>query len=316
MSAKKYSSIDNSPTKQRYSFGRAERFPKISTYGAMSIYNLPKVNNTRATSFGYGNRYSFTPRRENITPSAYDYSYGVESTQPYTPKYSFGVSRENMKDSYDRNVPGPGKYYCTLKTFGKDGAKYSIKGKYGCLFDKIVLSPGPAAYDPATKINPTGVFGVSKFKNVQSVDFSRGDEERFKSNRENSPGPAAYKNDNNMFGNIYNSRYKSTHGIHLGSRYKPYSFDINNNPGPGTYESYGDFSRYGDWSYKGSKRSSNRNSRKNSLDNQNTNNQKSEEEKEKNEESKENNENDENKENKESENDDKKDDDAKENEEN
>ena len=294
MSAKRYSSINNSPTKQRYSFGRAERFPKISTYGAIAIYNLPKVNNPRATSFGYGGRYKFGPRRENITPSAYDYSYGVESNQPYAPKYSFGVSRENMKDNLDRSVPGPGKYYCTLKTFGIDGAKYSIKGKYPCLFDKVVNSPGPAAYDPATKINPTGVFGISKFKNVQSVDL-RGDGDRFKERRYQSPGPAAYKNDNNMFGNIYNSRYKSTHGIHLGSRYKPYSFDINNNPGPGTYECYGDFSRYGDTSF-GSNKGSGKN---NESNNQSPN--KKEENEEKNEESKENNENEESKENKENE---------------
>ena len=107
MSIKRYSSINNSPTKQRYSFGRAERFPKISTCGAMTIYNLPKVNNTRSTSFGYGSRYNFCPRKDDITPIAYDYSYGVESTQPYAPKYSFGVSRENMKNNCDRNVPGP-----------------------------------------------------------------------------------------------------------------------------------------------------------------------------------------------------------------
>ena len=32
--ASKYSSIDNSPSKQKYSFPKAERFPKISIYGA------------------------------------------------------------------------------------------------------------------------------------------------------------------------------------------------------------------------------------------------------------------------------------------
>jgi alcohol dehydrogenase YqhD (iron-dependent ADH family) len=52
--ASKYSSIDNSPTKQKYTFSKAERFPKISIYGAMSFYNLPSVKNERATSFGYG----------------------------------------------------------------------------------------------------------------------------------------------------------------------------------------------------------------------------------------------------------------------
>ena len=52
--ASKYSSIDNSPTKQKYTFSKAERFPKISIYGAMSFYNLQSAKNERSTSFGYG----------------------------------------------------------------------------------------------------------------------------------------------------------------------------------------------------------------------------------------------------------------------
>ena len=92
-----------------------------------------------------------------------------------------------------------------------------------------------------------------------------------------------------MFGNIYNSRYKSTHGIPLGSKFKVYSFDKNETPGPGSYESYGDFNKYGE-SFKWSRR----NSSKSSQDKQN--NKKSDEENEKNEESKENDsKNDENK---------------------
>ena len=148
-----------------------------------------------------------------------------------------------MKINYDRNVPGPGKYYCTLKTFGNDGAKYSIKGKYHDIFTPNICSPGPAAYDPATKINLNGVFGVSKFKNVQSVYFSKGGAERFPSTRDKTPGPADYKK-SSLIGNIYDSRYKSTHGIHMSLKYKPYSFASNNNPGPGAYECYGDFTRY------------------------------------------------------------------------
>ena len=52
--ASKYTYIDNSLTKQKYTFSKAERFPKISIYGAMSFYNLQSAKNERSTSFGYG----------------------------------------------------------------------------------------------------------------------------------------------------------------------------------------------------------------------------------------------------------------------
>ena len=99
--SKKYSSIDNSPSKQRYSFGRAERFPKISIFGAMSFYNIPQKKTNRATSFGYDSSYEFDPKKGDITPSPYNFSYEVKSGQPVAPKYTFGLSRENMKLSYD-----------------------------------------------------------------------------------------------------------------------------------------------------------------------------------------------------------------------
>ena len=61
--ASKYFSIDNSPSKQKYSFPKAERFPKISIYGAMSFYNLPNVRTKRSTTLGYGSRYNFCSKR-------------------------------------------------------------------------------------------------------------------------------------------------------------------------------------------------------------------------------------------------------------
>ena len=241
--ASKYSSIDNSPTKQKYTFSKAERFPKISIYGAMSFYNLPSVKNERSTSFGYGSRYNFIPKNCETTPSCYNYSYGVQSKQPYAPKYTFGVSRESMKDnSKDITSPGPGKYYSPLKTMGKDSPKYSIKGKYKNSFSIRTDSPGPAAYDPQTKMNERGVFGIAGYKNVKSYDFSKGILDRFDYKKEKTPGPSEYKNNKSMIGNIYDSRFKSTHGIHMVFRHK--RIDRDNYPGPGAYERYGDFYKY------------------------------------------------------------------------
>ena len=266
MSLNKYCSIDNSSTKQKYSFPRAPRFPKISIYGAMSFYNVPSIINNRSTSFGYGSRYDFAPRKEDRTPACYDYNYGVESTQPCSPKYSFGVGRGDLKRSYDMNVPGPGKYYCSLNTIGKSGEKYSIKGKYQSFFSRRNDSPGPGAYKASSQINPNGTFVLSKYKNTQSVDFSTGSGKRFEEKKEKSPGPADYNKSNDMFGRISDSRYKSTNGISITGKYKVYSFMKNNNPGPGAYERYGDFYKYGDKSmdsYKDGGKSDNEKNEKN-----------------------------------------------------
>lgn len=245
--ASKYSSIDNSPTKQKYSFPKAERFPKISVYGAMSIYKLPSMKSERATSFGYGSRYNFAPKGSEFTPASYNYQYGVESNQPYAPKYSFGVSRENIKDNFqDKSIPGPGKYYSRLKTIGNDSPKYSIKGKYNNPLFGRIDSPGPAAYDPHTKMNLKGVYGIAGYKNVKSYDFSKGQPDRFYHKIERTPGPSEYKTNKSMMGNIYDSRFRSTHGIHMVFRHE--LRDRDNYPGPGAYERYGDFYKYNDHS--------------------------------------------------------------------
>ena len=241
--ASKYSSIDNSPSKQKYSFSKAERFPKIGIYGAMSFYNLPSMKNGRSTSFGYGSRYNFVPKNSETTPSCYNISYGVQSKQPYAPKYSFGLGRENIVKTLDKSIPGPGKYYSPLKSIGRDSPKYSMKGKYKNSFYPISESPGPAAYDPQTKMNARGVFGIAGFKNVKSYDFSKGEANRFNYKVENTPGPQ-YTINKSLIGNIYESRFKSTHGIHMGSRYE--TKDRDNYPGPGAYERYGDFYKYND----------------------------------------------------------------------
>lgn len=242
MAKKNYSSIDNSPSKQCYSFSRAPRFPKISSYGAMNFYNIPQVTSKRAPSFGYGFRYDFTPKKENITPSPYSCeNYTNQSNHPYSPRFSFGLGREIVKSEFDQKFPGPGNYN-VVHTMGNEGAKYSMKGRHGNnLFNINSSSPGPALYENVLKINPEGIFVNSKFKNVQSVDFSRAGA-RFPEIHEKTPGPADYKK-SSLLGNIFNSRFKSSHGRPLEGRYQPFSYEINNNPGPGAYEAYSDFDK-------------------------------------------------------------------------
>ena len=172
--ASKYSSIDNSPSKQKYCFPKAECFSKISIYGAMSFYTFPSVRTKRSTTLWYGSRYNFIPKDSKNTPACYNYCYGIESKQPYSPKYSFVLGLENIKDNFqDNSIPGLGKYYSPLKSIGKEGPKYSMKGKsYNSLYGSFD-SLGPAVYDPHIKMTSKSVFGIAGYKNFKSWLFKR-----------------------------------------------------------------------------------------------------------------------------------------------
>lgn len=230
------SPLNHSLTKQMYSFGKAERFPKISQYGTFSFYNLPDVKTMRGTSFGYGNKSDFTLRDTKLDqPAFYPFNHEVESRYPYAPKYSFGLGRDNMKKTTDQCVPGPGKYYI-VKKFGSDGLKYSIKGKYKD--NKNNCSPGPA-YAPITKINPDGKFYLSKNENVHPTEFSKDKTKRFNYYFKKIPGPADYKKCT-LLGKIFESKYKSHNGITVGHTTR-FVGSRNENPGPGAYETFSEF---------------------------------------------------------------------------
>ena len=78
-----------------------------------------------------------------------------------------------MYKSFDMAGPGPGKYN-TLKPFGRDGIKYTMRIKYKRSSSTGNFGyPGPGAYATITKINPNGTFTLSKHENVHPVDRVR-----------------------------------------------------------------------------------------------------------------------------------------------
>lgn len=77
-----------------------------------------------------------------------------------------------------------------------------MKGRYKNSFYPRIESPGPAAYDPQTKLNQKGVFGIAGYNNVKSYDFLKGIAYRFDYKIEKMPGSAEYKNNKSMIGEI------------------------------------------------------------------------------------------------------------------
>jgi hypothetical protein len=237
------SPLNHSKSKYMYSFGKAQRFPSIGrNLGGTFFYNLPEVRMKRSTSIGYGNKYDFTLDAKSKSPVFYNYKSDFDPKNPNGPQYSFGLGRDRMYKSFDMAGPGPAKYN-TLKPFGSNGIKYSmrIKLKKSSSTDNLG-SPGPGAYSIITKINPDGIFTVSKYENVHPVEFSKDKSKRFNYQYDITPGPSDYKK-GSMFGKIFDSRFRSTNGISMRPKFKIQdSRDCY--PGPGAYKFFSEFGIY------------------------------------------------------------------------
>ena len=235
--------LNHSKSKYMYSFGKAQRFPNIGKmYNGSFFYNLPEVRMKRAASIGYGNKYDFTLDAKSKSPVFYNFKSDFDQKNPNGPKYSFGLGRDRMYKSFDMAGPGPGKYN-TLKPFGKDGIKYTMRIKYKRSSSTGNFgSPGPGAYSIITKINPNGTFTVSKYENVHPVEFSKDKSKRFNYGYESTPGPSDYKK-GSMFGKIFDSRFRSTNGISMRPKFKIQD-SRDRYPGPGAYKFFSEFGIY------------------------------------------------------------------------
>lgn len=239
------SQVNLSPTKMMYSFSRAERFPKIvQGCGSGTLYNLPPIRVKRGASMGYGRKYDFIKDAKRSCPSIYNSQSDFDLKHPNAPCFSFGVSRDHMKDFNNSFIPGPGNYKVRTN-LGSNAPKYSMKGSKSMADISKTKNdtPGPDYYFPKFSINPRGKFYCSKYKNVISVDFGKLDTDRLKIKKDNSPSPFSY-NMHDLIGKVFESKFKSTNGISMGRRLMKES--RNDVPGPGAYCSYSEFGVYGD----------------------------------------------------------------------
>lgn len=244
------SPLNHSPSKAMYSFGKAERFPRIKSSGySNNFYNLPEVRMTRFTTLGKGNKYDFTAGAKSKSPVFYNFKSDFDQDHPNSPRYTFGVGRDKYTKAYcegtkmyDKDVPGPGKYNY-LKPFGSEAVKYSIKGKYKSRSVEMKSSePGPGAYNNTYSINPTGRFINSKVENIHNVNFGADKSKRFVYTYNNNPGPADY-NMKPLMGVIFDSRFRSNQGKSIYAKYK--NVDSRSNyPGPGQYRAFSEFGIY------------------------------------------------------------------------
>ena len=236
--------LNNSSTKQAYSFGKALRFKSTDKKDNLyQFYNIPESKSTRGTSLGYGKR-GFTPLigcGSNQLIAAPNY---FDPKKHNSPVYSFGVSRRRN----NRNDGSPGPIYNITKKFGEGMPSY-IFGKSGMKTKKIIRSPsvpGPGEYYNEKNHALSTSFNSSL---INSANIIIGKAKRFNMDKKDrTPGPGEYNipgfiNDTGMIN--FNSRYMSIPArSFLGKRNDSVLRKQDSYPGPGAYHFFSIFEGY------------------------------------------------------------------------
>lgn len=239
--------INNSTSKQQYSFSKSERFPKIKPT-TDSLYSLPSTTATRKAGFGYGTRSDFTnsSQRKGMNAGFYkilrDYDDYPSHIRGHYFKFGPGRSEIKINDGSGNNkVPGPGNYGLAPRfKFGNGGPKFQLKGKlsYDYSIKRHKGMPGPGVYNPVISINKDGKYAPSNIRNMTVYSFGSPNEQRFKYYDNKVPGPC-YTMPSTL-GRQFNSLYINDRYTKIGERYK-YPGNKDNYPGPGSYIPFSEF---------------------------------------------------------------------------
>ena len=151
------SPINNSISKQMYSFSKAPRFtfidpniPKEKRFWKIkenigktdNYYDIPEFLSKRFTTMGSGKRVDFTLSQKGVNTKYYSNPTDFDPLHPHGPRFSFpkagAVKREkkkkkegeedNGKDKDDDEVKYP-PFYNYLKPFGWDAPKFTMRGR-------------------------------------------------------------------------------------------------------------------------------------------------------------------------------------------
>lgn len=139
-----FNAVHISKAKQRYSFPKGTRFPRIKgSYCETAAYEVNKSPfDKNGTSFGVGNRFK-SKLSDSPEPGKYDAKVSYTSKARRDPSFGFGSKHKN---DYSKPIPGPGSYE-PFSSFGKDASKVGFGLRTNSLADLRKDMPGPGSYD-------------------------------------------------------------------------------------------------------------------------------------------------------------------------
>jgi hypothetical protein len=240
------SSLNNSLTKQAYSFGKAIRFKKYDKKDFFyHFYNLPEKKSNRGTTLGYGKKCNYSQIVGCGSNQLYAAPSYFDPKQHNAPVYSFGVSRpKNIKDD-----KSPGPIYNISKKFGEGIPSYVFGTSGMTKVKKLNRSssvPGPGAYYNERNHELSVNYSSSL---INSANIVIGKEKRFRGgDRDKTPGPGEYNipgliNNTGMLN--FNSKYVSVPARSFLGKRKEYKIKKqDSSPGPGSYNFFSIFEGY------------------------------------------------------------------------
>jgi hypothetical protein len=239
--------LNNSKSKQMFSFGKAKRFNLRTECLSNSFYNIPSTLSKRGTSFGYGHKTDITlmdnfSDKFKINPPLYELSKIKDSSHKNSPKFSFGSKNYNLKGINKFITPGPN--YEIREVFGKGRPKYSFHIRNEYKGDNFI-SPGPGCYE-SVGLSGDGKYFSSKTRNISTSNWSKSKTPRFAKIR--AATDLSYNVGDLMSGNgkCFNSKYSSSPAKSMGLKLTSIfdTYEKKNYPGPGEYETYSEFNNY------------------------------------------------------------------------
>ncbi|CAD8100924.1 unnamed protein product [Paramecium primaurelia] len=216
----KMNPLNNSTSKQLYSFSKSPRFNyKVNVdQNSSSFYEIKGTigSPNKGVSFGLGTKVDFS-KLSDKTPGPGSYKLEKEKTSTYLQKHTMGIGRTYFKQKNDMpsvgkyNIassiikneriphfgqkiamkdetctPGPGKYDIQYKEHSQSVIYHPVSGRTSRTPDYI---PGPQQYRPKTELSASYV--NSNWSNCNVPKFSK--EERFNSKQSSTPGPGKYQ---------------------------------------------------------------------------------------------------------------------------
>lgn len=260
--------INNSTSKQFYSFSKDRRFPERSplnakvAYETKSQFDLSPTGGAGRPFFHTSTRFDYyrNGKKEEKVPHPSPHQYRIGDTfgptsSRYNRQYSFGVGRDNMKKLYiddikskgDKSLPGPGKYE-TAKTFGEKGLNYSMAAILPTekqTLGKSAKLPGPGSYAFPEVVGR--IQGNSIYNTESQYSFGKAND-RFAvpTKKVASPAPSQYKPMTNLNQNYNSTFIKNAQTVFGRNNYSiiDQHFNVKRNevPGPGSYNRFSDFS--------------------------------------------------------------------------
>ncbi|CAI2373832.1 unnamed protein product [Moneuplotes crassus] len=256
--------INNSPSKAKFSFGTSSRFPKVrKSYCENASYNHQPAFNKRSPSFGVGDRFKGPTPEKKPAPGSYKPQLSDFEAKKGS---SFGISYASYEKVYnkdnkiptDRSLPGPGAYQIEKDKKGGYSMGSRFKSNHDMIATSTYRNPGPGSYSSLNTLSKNGSVVVSTIKSPCKTNIG-GKSDRFHAinKLKQTPGPGEYISSATLATENKRSlsKYPNPKLATFGSSSRDFNSGSNKamlGPGPGAYEFGSDFSDTLSSSFRGS----------------------------------------------------------------